>query len=129
MTISETIDGRISILNSGRSIMLSKSQAYSLFDEMTSSPQVTRGQQPLTTSIATGTRTFTEAEMSKKQKESEFGLPVDFTVTGKDAEELANSKDPEAWLKGYIRKKYGLPIDAEIDLSQLHIEAAEEEIS
>lgn len=65
--------------------------------------------------------------MNKKQKEIEFNLPVDFSVTGKDAEELATSLDPEVWLKEYIRKKYGLPADAEIDLSHLHIEAAEEE--
>ena len=39
------------------------------------------------------------------------GIPIetDFTITGKDAEELAASPDLGAWLKAYIQKKCNLP--------------------
>ncbi len=54
-------------------------------------------------------------------------IPSDFTVTGEDAQRLANCKTDEevqALLKAIIRKRYNLPPGAEIDLSNVHITAA-----
>jgi len=55
---------------------------------------------------------------------------VDFNITGADAQALANAASQgeaqvQAWLKAYIRKKYHLPESTEIDLSGLHITAAD----
>ncbi len=52
---------------------------------------------------------------------------VDFTLTGQEAKELAAARDPEAWMKVYLRRKYNLPADAELDLSGLKIAPAKKE--
>jgi hypothetical protein len=52
---------------------------------------------------------------------------VNFTLTGQEAKELAAARDPEAWMRVYLQRKYHLPETAEIDLSGLKIEAAKKE--
>lgn len=60
--------------------------------------------------------------MAKQRKK----LEIDLNVTGKDAEDLAASPNPEEWLKAYLRKKYNLPANVELDLSGLHIGPAQQ---
>lgn len=60
----------------------------------------------------------------KKRSEGWRPINADFHITGEDAQKLANcktSEEAEAIIKEHIRKKYNLPKDAEIDLSDIHI--------